>query len=186
MEFVISDGNGLAPYDPSLRPGARGGPAATGLHSVCARTTSALDGKRVAVIGQGSIGLLFSFAAKAAGRRARHRRRPHLPRRRRRDIRCRHRRAVHQRPLGGAPGTPHENPTRHRGVGHQVATLNNAVEAGRFGGTVFYFGVPDDDSYPSVCAHVAQQPHAEIRCDTGPPASARRRATRSPASTPTC
>ena len=33
-------------------------------------------------------------------------------------------------------------------VGHQVATLGHAVEATAFGGTVFYFGVPDDDSYP--------------------------------------
>ena len=33
-------------------------------------------------------------------------------------------------------------------VGHQVATLGHAVEAAAFGGTVFYFGVPDDDSYP--------------------------------------
>jgi threonine dehydrogenase-like Zn-dependent dehydrogenase len=33
-------------------------------------------------------------------------------------------------------------------VGHQVATLGHAVAAAAFGGTVFYFGVPDDDSYP--------------------------------------
>jgi L-iditol 2-dehydrogenase len=33
-------------------------------------------------------------------------------------------------------------------VGHQVATLGHAVEATAPGGTVFYFGVPDDDSYP--------------------------------------
>ena len=33
-------------------------------------------------------------------------------------------------------------------VGHQVATLNHALDAAAFGATVFYFGVPDDDSYP--------------------------------------
>ena len=33
-------------------------------------------------------------------------------------------------------------------VGHQVATLGHAIQAAAFGGTVFYFGVPDDDSYP--------------------------------------
>src|SRR6202022_120913 len=33
-------------------------------------------------------------------------------------------------------------------VGHQVATLNHAIAAAAFGGTVFYFGVADDDSYP--------------------------------------
>jgi L-iditol 2-dehydrogenase len=29
-----------------------------------------------------------------------------------------------------------------------VATLNHAIEAAAPGGTVFYFGVADDDSYP--------------------------------------
>lgn len=33
-------------------------------------------------------------------------------------------------------------------VGHQVATLNHAIEATAPGGTVFYFGVADDESYP--------------------------------------
>jgi threonine dehydrogenase-like Zn-dependent dehydrogenase len=33
-------------------------------------------------------------------------------------------------------------------VGHQVATLNHAIEAAVPGGTVYYFGLPDDDSYP--------------------------------------
>jgi threonine dehydrogenase-like Zn-dependent dehydrogenase len=33
-------------------------------------------------------------------------------------------------------------------VGHQVATLGHAIDAAAPGGTVLYFGVPDDDSYP--------------------------------------
>jgi L-iditol 2-dehydrogenase len=33
-------------------------------------------------------------------------------------------------------------------VGHQVATLGHAIDATAFGGTVFYFGIPDDDCYP--------------------------------------
>ena len=33
-------------------------------------------------------------------------------------------------------------------VGHQVATLGHAIEAAAFGGTMFYFGVTDDDTYP--------------------------------------
>src|SRR5206468_1822952 len=32
--------------------------------------------------------------------------------------------------------------------GHQMATLNHAIAAAAFGGTVFYFGVADDDAYP--------------------------------------
>lgn len=33
-------------------------------------------------------------------------------------------------------------------VGHQVGTLNDAVNAIRLGGTIFYFGIPDDRVYP--------------------------------------
>ena len=33
-------------------------------------------------------------------------------------------------------------------VGHQVATLGHAIDATAFGGTVFYFGVADDEAYP--------------------------------------
>ena len=44
---------------------------------------------------------------------------------------------------------PHDKPdVVIEAVGHQVATLGHAIEAAAFGGTVFYFGVADDDSYP--------------------------------------
>lgn len=33
-------------------------------------------------------------------------------------------------------------------VGHQVGTLTDAVNAVRMGGTIFYFGIPDDRVYP--------------------------------------
>ena len=33
-------------------------------------------------------------------------------------------------------------------VGHQVSTLTHTIEAVRFGGRIFYFGVPDDPIYP--------------------------------------
>ncbi|MBI3692770.1 MAG: zinc-binding dehydrogenase, partial [Mycolicibacterium aromaticivorans] len=148
MEFVISDGNGLAPYDPSLRPAHAVGlqPLACILYAL--EQLPPLDGKRVAVIGQGSIGLLFSFAAKAAGA-------AHVtgvdP--------------IYRDDVGATFGVdtvvrstsdrwvahlaPADKPdVVIEAVGHQVATLNNAVEAAAFGGTVFYFGVPDDDSYP--------------------------------------
>ncbi|BBX09319.1 zinc-binding dehydrogenase [Mycolicibacterium aichiense] len=148
MEFVISDGNGLAPYDPSLSPAHAVGlqPLACILYAL--EQLPRLDGKRVAVIGQGSIGLLFSFAAKSAGA-------AHVigvdP--------------IYRDDVGATFGVdtvvrstsdrwvahlaPHDKPDIViEAVGHQVATLNNAVEAAGFGGTVFYFGVPDDDSYP--------------------------------------
>ena len=47
------------------------------------------------------------------------------------------------------------------------------MAAAAFGGTVFYFGVPDDDSYPiSMRTHAAQQPDAEIGCHDGSPPGA--------------
>jgi threonine dehydrogenase-like Zn-dependent dehydrogenase len=33
-------------------------------------------------------------------------------------------------------------------IGHQVGTLTDAIAATAFGGTIFYFGVTDDDVYP--------------------------------------
>ncbi|MET0704104.1 MAG: zinc-binding dehydrogenase [Mycobacterium sp.] len=148
MERVIADGDGLAPYDPALTPAQAVGlqPLACVLYAV--EQLPDLEGRSVAVIGLGSIGLLFTFAAKAAGAR-------HVigidP--------------VDRDKLGPAFGVDTVvRATSDRwisqlspadrcdvvieAVGHQVATLGHAIEAAAPGGTVFYFGVPDDDSYP--------------------------------------
>ena len=148
MEQVVADGNGLAPYDPALCPERAVGlqPLACVLYAV--EQLPDLTGKHVAVLGQGSIGLLFSYVAKAAG-------------------------AAHvtgvdpidRDDVGPAFGvdtvvratsdrwvsrlTPDAKPDIViEAVGHQVATLGHAVEAAAPGGTVLYFGVPDDDCYP--------------------------------------
>jgi L-iditol 2-dehydrogenase len=148
MEVVVTDGNGVAPYDSGLNPAQAVGlqPLACVLYAV--EQLPDLAGRRVAVIGQGSIGLLFSYTAKAAG-------------------------AAHVTGVDpvdrGAVGTrfgvdsivratsdrwlshlgPQDRPDIViEAVGHQVATLGHAVAAAAFGGTVFYFGVPDDDWYP--------------------------------------
>lgn len=145
---VTADGDGLALYDAALEPrhAVALQPLACVLYAV--EQLGDLTGRRVAVIGQGSIGLLFSYVAKAAG-------------------------AAHvtgvdpvDRELVGKEfgvdtvvRATSDRWIRHLGaddradvvieaVGHQVATLNHAIEATAFGGTVFYFGVPDDDSYP--------------------------------------
>lgn len=105
-----------------------------------------LAGRHVAILGQGSIGLLFSYTAKAAGAQQ----------------------VTGVDPVDrSAVATTFGVDTMVRAtsdrwvsqlvdrpdivieaVGHQVATLNHAIQAASPGGTVFYFGVADDDSYP--------------------------------------
>jgi threonine dehydrogenase-like Zn-dependent dehydrogenase len=148
MEYVVADGNGLAPYDPALTPqhAVALQPLACVLYAV--EQLPDLSDKHVAVIGQGSIGLLFSYLAKVAGA-------AHVTGVDPIDretvgpkfgvdsvIRATSDRWVSHLAAGGKPDVVIE------AVGHQVATLGHAIEAAAFGGTVFYFGVPDDDSYP--------------------------------------
>lgn len=148
MGRVVADGAGLVAYDPALTPEHAVGlqPLACVLYAV--EQLPELEGRHVAVIGQGSIGLLFSYVAKAFG-----------------AARVTGVDPVDRSSVSGQFGvdTPiratsdrwvrHLEPTGRpavviEAVGHQVATLNHALEAAAFGGTVFYFGVPDDDSYP--------------------------------------
>jgi L-iditol 2-dehydrogenase len=147
MGRVVADGNGLAPYDPALSPGLAIGlqPLACVLYAV--EQLPELAGKRVAVIGQGSIGLLFAYVAKALGA-------AHVT-----GVDPVDRAAIG--PAFGVDEVVHATSdrwVRHlpvdrpdvviEAVGHQVATLGHAIEAVAFGGTVFYFGVTDDDVYP--------------------------------------
>jgi L-iditol 2-dehydrogenase len=148
MERVVSDGNGLAPYDAGLDPqhAVALQPLACVLYAL--EQLPDIAGRHVAVIGQGSIGLLFSYAAKAMGA-------GHVtgvdP--------------VDRTGVGEKFGVDtvvratsdrwvsHLAPNDKadiviEAVGHQVATLGHAIDAAAFGGTVFYFGVADDDSYP--------------------------------------
>jgi L-iditol 2-dehydrogenase len=148
MERVITDGNQVASYDPTLSPAQAIGlqPLACVLYAV--EQLPDLADRHVGIIGQGSIGLLFSAAAKAAGARQVTGVDP-----------------VDRVEIAAQFGTDtyvratsdrwvsHLEPVDRpdvviETVGHQVATLNHAIEATAPGGTVFYFGVPDDDSYP--------------------------------------
>jgi L-iditol 2-dehydrogenase len=148
MEKVVADGNGLAPYDPALSPRHAIGlqPLACVLYAV--EQLPDLAARHVAVIGLGSIGLLFTHAAKAAG--ARHVTgvdpvdRSGIARLFGLDTTVR---ATSDRWVSHLD--PKDKPDIViEAVGHQVATLGHAIEAAAFGGTVFYFGVADDDNYP--------------------------------------
>lgn len=148
MERVVADGNGLASYDTALAPrhAVALQPLACVLYAM--EQLGEVAGRHVAVIGQGSIGLLFSYVAKAFGAaqvtgvdpvdRSAFAARFGV------DNPVR---ATSDRWVGhlAAADRPH---VVIEAVGHQVATLNHALTAAAFGGTVFYFGVPDDDSYP--------------------------------------
>lgn len=147
-EQVITDGDGLAAYHPALQPRHAVGlqPLACVLYAL--EQLPDLADRRVAVIGQGSIGLLFAYVAKSLG--AEHVTgvdpidRSAIAGRFGVDTAVRatsDRWVRHLRP-GDRPHVVIE------AVGHQVATLGHAIEAAAPGGTVFYFGVPDDDWYP--------------------------------------
>jgi L-iditol 2-dehydrogenase len=148
MARVIADGDGLAAYDPSLTAGFAIGlqPLACVLYAI--EQLPDLAGRHVAVIGQGSIGLLFSYVAKAFG-----------------AARVTGVDPIDREAIGATFGVDtvvratSDRWIRHlapadkpdvviEAVGHQVATLGHAIEAAAFGGTVFYFGVTDDDTYP--------------------------------------
>ncbi|MDH6244987.1 zinc-binding dehydrogenase [Mycobacterium sp. OTB74] len=148
MGKVVADGNGLAAYDPALSPELAVGlqPLACVMYAV--EQLPDLTGKKVAVIGLGSIGLLFAYLAKAGGA-------AHVTGVDPVDrssvapafgvdtvVRATSDRWVSQLDIADKADVVIE------AVGHQVATLNHALEAAAFGGTVFYFGVPDDESYP--------------------------------------
>jgi threonine dehydrogenase-like Zn-dependent dehydrogenase len=105
-------------------------------------------GATVAVIGQGPLGVLFSHAAKSLGAA----------------------RVIGVDRVDRAATAPHfgvddvvwsssdrwarllgdsERPTIViEAVGHQMNTLNDAVEAVAVGGSIYYFGIPDDRCYP--------------------------------------
>lgn len=148
MERVVTDGNQVASYDPTLSPAQAIGlqPLACVLYAI--EQLPDLARRHVGVIGQGSIGLLFSAAAKAAGAQ----RVTGVDPVDRAEIAARfgtdtYVRATSDRWVSHL-GRDDRPDVVIETVGHQVATLNHAIEAAAPGGTVFYFGVPDDDSYP--------------------------------------
>lgn len=147
-EQLISDGEGLACHDPSLSAehAVALQPLACVLYAV--EQLPPLAGKHVAVIGQGSIGLLFSRVAKSRGA-ARVTGVDPVDRSAVAEVfgvdhpvRATSDRWITHLDPGDKPDIVIE------AVGHQVATLGHAIEAAAWQGTVFYFGVPDDDCYP--------------------------------------
>lgn len=148
VEQVVTVGSGLARYDHALRPehAILLQPLACVLYAV-ERLPEIADAS-VAILGLGPIGLLFGHVLAHRGAR----RITGVDR-------------VDRADLGPAFGLDevvhaasdswaHDLADADRpmvaieAIGHQTATLNHLVSAVAFGGTIYYFGIPDEPSYP--------------------------------------
>lgn len=146
-EYVVTDGTGLVAYDPSL-PATTAiaiQPLACVLYAV--ERMNGIAGTRVAVLGQGPIGLLFSHVLNERGARV-----TGVDRVDRSDHAA----------VFGVTETATASADRWaaslresdrpqlivEAIGHQVTTLRLAVDAVAFGGQIFYFGLADDLIYP--------------------------------------
>jgi threonine dehydrogenase-like Zn-dependent dehydrogenase len=146
-EFVVTDGRQVYPYDPSLPP-----EAAVLIQSLACvlypLSGMPLRGTRAAVLGLGPIGLLFGHALRHAG--------------------CSTVVGVDMVDRSsealkfGFDSVAHNTIGRWcaglsdasrpdlivEAVGHQVSTLQHAINACAAGGRILYFGIPDNDYYP--------------------------------------
>ncbi|WP_433062385.1 zinc-binding dehydrogenase [Dactylosporangium sp. CS-033363] len=146
-ELVITEGDSLVPDDGRLPPTQAivTQPLACIIYAV--ERMGDMAGKRVAVLGQGPIGVLFSHVLKARGAFVV-------------GVDRVDRSAV--APAFGVDEFVHASCDRWveslgpadrpevvvESIGHQVGTLACAIEAAALGGLVYYFGVPDDLVYP--------------------------------------
>ncbi|WP_063732863.1 zinc-binding dehydrogenase [Streptomyces sp. RTd22] len=145
--YVVTAGAGLAECDPALEPtvAALLQPLACVLSAV--DRLGALDGADVAVLGQGPIGILFSHVIKERGAR------------RVTGVDVVDRDDVAglfgvDEAVRGASGrwAAHLADDRRPGVvveaiGHQTATLGDAIDAVAPSGLIHYFGIPEEHPY---------------------------------------
>ncbi|MDQ4214967.1 zinc-dependent alcohol dehydrogenase [Microbacterium sp. ASV81] len=147
-EYVITRGDGLTAYSPDL-------PAEVAVMlQPLACVLAAVDrlgdvaGRTAAVMGQGPIGVLFGHVLKSAG--AAHV--TGVDRVDRRDVAALF--GVDEMVWASADRWARMLPDDRRpeivveAIGHQTATLNDAVEAVAHGGQIYYFGIPDERIYP--------------------------------------
>jgi L-iditol 2-dehydrogenase len=148
-EYVVTQGSALTEFGASLSPVSAVvmQPLACVISAV--RRLPEVRGARAAIIGQGSIGILFSHVLKSMGASRVTGVDPvdrsdfasdfgvdemvHAPS---------DRWAAGLRDGGDRPNIVIE------AVGHQVSTMRDAVDAVESGGVIYYFGIPDDAIYP--------------------------------------
>jgi threonine dehydrogenase-like Zn-dependent dehydrogenase len=147
-QYTVSDGEGLLRYDSALAPTTAIAiqPLACVLYAV-GQMGPVTAGSHAAVLGQGPIGLLFSHVLHDRGvtvtgvdrvNREQHAAMFGVSE----AVQAGADRWVASLGPGGRP------PLVVEAVGHQVSTMRYALEAAAVGGQVFYFGVPDDWTYP--------------------------------------
>jgi len=151
-EFVVTEGAQLYPYDRSLSP-----ETAVLIQSLACvlypLSEMSVAGTHAAVLGLGPIGLLFGHALKNEGcasvvgvdmvdRSAQ-------------AHRFGFDRVVHNTIGGWSAGLNNAGTDETvspdlvvEAVGHQVSTLQHAIDICAVGGRILYFGIPDDDLYP--------------------------------------
>jgi threonine dehydrogenase-like Zn-dependent dehydrogenase len=172
-DYVMLESRDVIAYDPVLSPveAIVIQPLACVLHALW--QIGDVRGKTAAVIGQGAIGLLFSHAAKSLGAR----RVIGIDRidRSGRSGAFGVDEVVHLASDQWALGlTDHERPdVVIEAVGHQVGTLADAIDAVAFGGSILYFGIPDDVVYP-VSVHGLIRKNLTLTAGTVPPDLRRR------------
>jgi L-iditol 2-dehydrogenase len=150
-ELVVADGEGLVEYDPEWPPeqAIMLQPLACVMHAL--HQVAAIGDGRAAVIGQGSIGVLFSHALKSMG--ARHV--TGIDKVNRLDLAGQFGvdLMVHASSEQWAAEVLADPSSERPGLvveaaGHQIGTLRDAVEVLAMGGQLYYFGIPDDQIYP--------------------------------------
>lgn len=147
-QFVVNPGQDLHAYDATLDPlqAITLQPLACVIDAV--NHLGDIDGALVTVLGQGSVGLLFSHVTKTRGARVvtgvdRVDRTECLA-----DFKLDH--FVHSSTdRWAATSAPAEPPDLViEAIGHQVGTLTHAITSAAVNGQVYYFGIPDDEVYP--------------------------------------
>lgn len=147
-ERTITRGSDLAPFDPTLSPQIAVMLQTLACVLYAVEQLPSVAGRRVTVLGQGPIGLLFSHvlkssdAAMVVG----------VDRVDRSDVATAF--GVDQTVTSYTDRWASRIQDADRpdllieAIGHQMATLGHAVEAAATGGVIYYFGVPDDPIYP--------------------------------------
>jgi L-iditol 2-dehydrogenase len=147
-EYVVSRGSGLHAFSPQLKPATAIilQPLACVLYA--AGQIGDVAGRSVAVLGLGPIGVFFAHVLKSRGAS----RVIGVDRVDRSDVRKVFGldEVVHAHTAGWAPDLAAADRADIvvEAIGHQVETMTSALEAVANEGTVFYFGIPNDQVYP--------------------------------------